>query len=252
MKLSIITVCLNSESTIADTIHSVLAQTFSNYEYIIFDGGSTDNTLDIIKTFGSQITLIQGKDNGIFDAMNQAIAMASGEIIGILNSDDFYSHNQVLDKVVGVFDSANVDSVYGDLIYVQRENIDRVWRVWKSGDFKKSNFELGWAPPHPTFFVKKCIYQKYGLFDSDFRISGDYELMLRFLYKYEVSTAYLPDFMVKMRTGGNSSGKPISKVKSIAEDIRAWRVNGLPPRFFTVPLKVLRKLPQLLAGHSNK
>lgn len=245
MKLSIITVCLNSETTIADTINSVLEQSFSDYEYIIFDGGSTDNTLDIIKRFDGHITLVEGKDEGLFDAMNQAITIASGEVIGILNSDDFYSHNQVLAKVMNAFDETHSDSVYGDLMYVQRENVDRVWRVWKSGAFDKANFRAGWAPPHPTFFVKKRVYDEFGLFDTSFHISADYELMLRFLYRHNVSTAYLPNFLVKMRTGGNSSGKSLSKFLSIAEDIRAWRVNKLKPGLITIPFKILRKVRQL-------
>lgn len=248
MKLSIITVCLNSEVTITDTILSVLAQKSVDYEYIVFDGGSTDKTVALIQSFGDRVKLVQGADSGIFDAMNQAIQLASGDVIGILNSDDFYAHDEVLSKVMRVFEDTNTDSVYGDLVYVQRDNPGRIWRVWKSGAFKKSKFKAGWCPPHPTFFVCKQAYENFGFFNTSFRISGDYELMLRFLYKYDVSTVYLPEVLVKMRTGGNSAGKAFSKLRSVSEDVHAWQINELKPTVLTLPLKILSKVPQFFHG----
>lgn len=248
MKLSILTVCLNSQATIADTITSVLNQEFTDFEYIIFDGGSTDSTVDIVRSFGNRIQLIQGHDKGIFDAMNQAIGCASGDIIGILNSDDFYSHSKVLKKVNEQFDSTGTDSVYGDLLYVQRENTRKLWRDWVAGNFDKNKFKTGWAPPHPTFFVKKRIYEKYGIFDSRFDISGDYELLLRFLYRYDVSTTYIPEYLVHMRAGGNSSNNFKSRLKSLHEDRLSWRRNNLKQYVYTIPCKVLRKIPQYMTS----
>lgn len=243
-KVSLITVCLNSESTIADTINSVLIQDFKDFEYIIFDGGSTDGTISIIKSFGSSISLIQGADSGIFDAMNQAIEYATGEIIGIINSDDFYTHAGVLSRILKEFDSTGADTVYGDLQYVQREDVSKIYRNWKSGNFRRSKFKYGWTIPHPTFFVKREIYEEYGLFDSSFNISGDYELILRLLFKNRVTTSYIPEVLVKMRNGGNSDGSLKKRYESLKEDSLAWRRNNLSPAFYTLPLKPLRKINQ--------
>jgi glycosyltransferase len=243
-KLSLITVCLNSESTIADTIISVLNQDFKDFEYIIFDGGSIDNTISIIKSFGSSISLIHGTDSGIFDAMNQAIEYATGEIVGIINSDDFYTYSGVLSRVLKEFDCTGADTVYGDLQYVYRGDASKIYRNWKSGHFSRSKFKYGWTIPHPTFFVKREVYERYGLFDKEFKISGDYELVLRFLYKHNVSTSYIPEILVKMRNNGNSDGSLLKRFESLKEDAAAWRVNGLELSFFTVPLKPLRKMNQ--------
>lgn len=243
-RLSLITVCLNSEATIADTINSVLIQDFKDFEYIIFDGGSTDSTISIIKSFGSSISLIQGTDSGIFDAMNQAIEYATGEIVGIINSDDFYTHSGVLSRVLKEFDSTGADTVYGDLQYVYREDVSKIYRNWKSGHFSRSKFKYGWTIPHPTFFVKREIYMEYGLFDSTFNISGDYELILRLLFKNKVTTSYIPEVLVKMRNKGNSDGGLLKRFESLREDSLAWRVNGLGLALFTLPLKPLRKINQ--------
>lgn len=244
MKFSLITVCLNSESTIADTLDSVTCQEYSNYEHIVFDGGSTDRTTDILKSYGDKISLFQGKDKGIFDAMNQALAYASGEVIGIINSDDFYANTKVLSRVRKEFDQTNADSVYGDLHYVHRKNTSRIYRNWRSGAFDRSKFKYGWTIPHPTFFVKRKVYDQYGLFDDSFRISGDYELILRFLYKNKVSASYIPEVLVKMRTGGNSDGGLSKRLASLKEDYLAWKKNGLRPALYTIPLKPLIKIRQ--------
>ncbi len=247
MKISLVTVCLNSESTISDTIESVLVQDYADIEYIIFDGGSTDQTIPIIKSFGKAIKLIEGNDSGIFDAMNQAISYTTGDIVAIINSDDFYSHTGVLSKVANCFLTEGTDSVYGDLHYVHRDNIGKVYRNWKSGGFFKNKFKFGWAIPHPSFFVKKEVYNKYGLFDSSFKISGDYELILRFLYKKEISTFYIPEVLVKMRNKGNSDGGISKRLSSLKEDYRAWKSNGLSPAPYTILLKPIRKISQLFS-----
>ena len=246
MKVTLITVCLNSESTIADTVESVLQQSYKSVEHIIFDGGSTDRTLEILKAYGNQIMLIEGKDSSIFNAMNQAIGHASGEVVGIINSDDFYAHPQVLENVVDLFKAKGTDSVYGDLHYVYKNNPGKVFRNWRSGHFERSKFKYGWTLPHPTFFVKRHVYDRYGLFDDSFEISADYGLVIKFLYKHQITTAYLPQVLVKMRTGGNSDGGFIRRMRGLMEDYRAWRANGLSVPFYTVPLKPLRKIPQLI------
>ncbi|WP_420385217.1 glycosyltransferase family 2 protein [Roseivirga sp.] len=244
MKFSLITVCLNSKLTITDTIESVISQSYGDYEHIVFDGGSTDGTIEILKSYGDKIRLIQGNDSGIFDAMNQAITHASGEIIGIINSDDFYAHSEVLSRVSEVFNSTGVDSIYGDLHYVYRNDTSRIYRNWRSGEFNLKNFRYGWTIPHPTFFVRHEIYIQYGLFDDQFRISGDYELILRFLYKHRISTCYIPEVLVKMRNGGNSDGGIYQRYKSLREDYCAWKRNRLQPGILTIPLKPLTKIRQ--------
>ena len=245
MKISLITVCLNSESTITDTLKSVMDQGYTDYEHIVFDGGSTDKTVPILKSFKDNIRLIQGQDSGIFDAMNQAMYCATGQIVGIINSDDFYANHQVLSKVVSVFKKMDTDSVYGDLHYVNRNKPDKIYRDWKAGEFRHSKFRFGWTVPHPTFFVRKEIYDHYGMFNSSFKISGDYELILRFLYKHKISTSYIPEVLVKMRTGGNSDGGLRKRFKSLKEDYLSWKKNGLKPSLLTIGLKPIRKIPQL-------
>lgn len=246
MKLSIITVCLNSEATIADTIESVLKQSFIDCEHIIFDGGSTDKTVSIIKSYEDRISLIEGSDTGIYNAMNQAIGYASGDIIGILNSDDFYAHSNVLANVEKTIRTHQLDSVYGDLDYVYHNDIRRIHRKWISGKFNRNKFIYGWSLPHPTFFVRQSVYERYGLFDDSYSVSGDYELILRLLYKHEISTQYIPEILVKMRNNGRSDGNLPMRIKSLKEDYRAWTVNNLKPPFYTIPLKPIRKIPQLV------
>lgn len=227
MKVSIITAVFNSAETIEDCIKSVANQTYSNIEHIIIDGNSTDGTLDVINKYKHKIArIVSEPDNGIYDALNKGIRLAGGDIIGILHSDDFYAHDRVIEKVVDTFVRYNVDSCYGDLQYVARNDINRVIRYWKSSNYKHGKFKYGWMPPHPTFFVKKSVYENYGLLNLDFPLAADYELMLRFLYKYRISTTYIPEVLVKMRTGGTS--KPGSyTIGAILENYRAWKVNNL-------------------------
>lgn len=246
MKFSIITVSLNSEATIADTIESVAKQSFRDYEHIVFDGGSTDKTVDIVSSYGTQVRLIQGSDTGIYNAMNQAIAHAKGEIIGILNSDDFYAHVDVLKTIAEAMSSPQLDSIYGDLDYVYHDNIRKIHRKWRSGAFDKHKFKWGWSLPHPTFFVRKAVYDRYGLFDDSYQISGDYELMLRLLYKHGISCRHIPEVLVKMRNKGRSDGNLQTRMTSLKEDHNAWLNNGLKPALYTIVLKPIRKIPQLL------
>ncbi len=244
MKISIITTTYNSSSTIEDTLHSVAQQTYNDVEHIIVDGNSKDNTLDIVNKFTHVSHIISEDDNGMYDAMNKGIELCEGEVIGILNSDDFYATEEILERVISIFMATDVDAVYGDLHYVKHNNINKIVRYWKSGDASKEKFLRGWMPPHPTFFVRKSIYQKYGGFNTKLKTSADYELMLRLMYKYEIKVAYLPEVLVKMRTGGMSNASLKHRLKANKEDKEAWKLNGLKPKFYMRWLKPLRKIFQ--------
>jgi len=269
-KVSIITVCYNAESTVADTIESVIGQDYPNLEYIVIDGQSTDRSLEIINRFKNQISkIISEPDQGMYDALNKGIAMASGEIVGMLNADDFYVDEKVVSDMVSVMSSSppsyagistplNVtatedkdtgdwaDACYADLHYVDAKNTDKVIRKWKSGKYKREKFKHGWMPPHPTFFLRKTAYEKYGGFNLEFKSAADYELMLRMLYKHQLNAAYLPRTIVKMRVGGMSNASLLNRLKANKEDRKAWKVNGLKPGPLTLTFKPLRKLIQYL------
>ena len=192
------------QTTIEDTIKSIVAQDYSNIEYIIIDGGSTDNTLSIVDKFKDSITtIISEPDKGIYDAMNKGVQNATGDIVGILNSDDIYADNKVVSSIVEAI--GNKDSIYADLVYVDRDNTDKVTRYWKSGKYRKGIFKKGWMPPHPTFFIKKSCYDQYGIYNLQLKSAADYELMLRMLHKHNISVAYLPEVITKMRIGGQSN-----------------------------------------------
>jgi len=248
-KISIITVTYNSALTLLDTLKSVQAQDYQNIEHIIIDGASEDDTVKIIKSSPHISKWISEKDGGLYDAMNKGLQLATGDIIGILNSDDLYAHNGVLSKVAEKFMNNNIDALYGDLHYVNARNTKSVLRVWRSGRFKRSNFILGWMPPHPTFFVKKEVYKKAGLFNVSLKRSADYELMLRILVKHRYDAEYLKEVLVKMRTGGISNGSWGGRLKANLEDRMAWKINNLKPYFFTLYLKPARKIFQFF--HTN-
>jgi glycosyltransferase involved in cell wall biosynthesis len=245
MKLSIITVVLNNKGCIEDCIQSVLSQKYENIEYIMVDGGSTDGTVEIIKKYEEFISKwISEPDKGLYDAMNKGIGMATGDVVGILNSDDMYANQHVLEKVAAVFADGQSESCYGDLIYVDPDNADRIQRVWRSDPYNVHRFYQGWMPPHPTFFVSRRVYERYGLFDLNFPLAADYELILRFLYKYNVSASYIPECLVKMRMGGRSHPGLINTSNNVIENYRAWKANGLKPNLFTFLMKPLFKVFQ--------
>jgi glycosyltransferase len=246
-KVSIITVCYNSASTIESTIQSVLNQDYKNIEYIVIDGKSTDATLDIIEKYKTQIhTIVSEKDKGIYDALNKGIALATGDIVAILHADDFYNSSTIISEVVQLFEQENCDCVYGDLQYVDRSNTDIVKRNWISGKYIKENFLKGWMPPHPAFFAKRECYTKFGVFNLSLKSAADYELMLRFLYKNNCSVAYLPKTLVKMRVGGKSNVTLANRIKANREDKMAWILNDLKPGMLTFIRKPLSKLGQFL------
>ena len=245
MKVSIITVSYNSESTIKDTIISVNSQNYPNLEYIIVDGKSKDATLEIINSNHKGV-LLSEKDKGIYDAMNKGIDLTTGDIVGILNSDDFYPDQNVVSEIVEIFQKTNSDAVYADLVYVDEKDTKKIIRKWISGNFKHKKFLTGWMPPHPTLFLKKDVYNKFGKFNLELRSAADYELILRMLYKNKISVSYLPKVIVHMRAGGQSNKSILNRLKANKEDRMAWKINKLSPFWFTLYLKPIRKITQFI------
>lgn len=245
MKVSIITVSFNSENTIRDTICSVLNQTYKNIEYIIVDGNSNDNTLNIVRSYKNKIAhIVSEPDEGIYDAMNKGIKLATGDIIGILNSDDLYAGEEVIETVVNFFQEKNVESVYGDIMYVDFHDLNKVVRFWKSNEYNRKLFYFGWHPPHPAFFVKREVYEKYGNFRTDLKIASDYEIMLRFLFKNKISTSYLKRVLVKMRIGGESNKNFKNILKANIECLKSWKINGFVMPYYIFFTKPFWKLSQ--------
>jgi glycosyltransferase len=255
MKVSIITVCYNREKFIKSTIDSVLNQNYENIEYIVVDGESKDSTMDIVRSnepyFKGRMKWISEPDNGIYDAMNKGIKMATGDVVALLNSDDIYQNEKIISNVVYDFQRRGSDAVYGDLVYVNQNNTNKIIRYWKSGRYKKKSFKYGWMPPHPAFFVKKAVYDKFGLYNLNLKVAADYEFMLRTIYKGGIKITYLPCVLVKMRLGGVSNASLLNRLLANKEDRKAWRMNNLKPYFFTTWLKPIRKIPQYLNLRKN-
>jgi glycosyltransferase involved in cell wall biosynthesis len=247
VKVSIITISYNAVDTLEDTILSVISQTYADLEYIVIDGASTDGSLDVIDKYRDKIDrVISEPDEGIYFAMNKGVNMATGDVIAILNADDTYASADIITKVVSRLSESNTDSLYGDLHYVDRNRAENVVRRWKAGKFVRSFFLKGWMVPHPTFFVRKKIYEKYGLFNTELKSSADYEFMVRVLYKEKISTTYLPEVMVNMKRGGQSNLSLQNRIKANKEDRLAWDLNGLKPETFTFIKKPFRKISQFL------
>lgn len=247
MKVSIITVCFNSAKTIKDTMESVMGQKYDNVEYIIVDGGSTDGTLEILTKYQARISkYISELDEGVYDAMNKGIKLATGDIVGFLNSGDFYTDKNVIERIVESIQANNTNCCYGDLEYVAKDNPGKTVRRWKSQPYQDGLFEKGWHPPHPTFFAKKSVFDKYGRFDLSYDISADYDLMLRFLKKHSIKSCYIPSVLVKMRTGGKSNKNLWQIIKANVECYRAWKMNNLKVSPFIMVRKPLSKLMQCL------
>ena len=247
MKISIITATLNNRGSIEDCLNSIHNQSYKDIEHIVIDGGSTDGTLDLLSKYKNSITIqVSEPDKGIYYALNKGLKLAKGDIIGFLHADDMFADNDVIDTVVSNMERRNVDSCYGDLIYVGKKNTEKTVRYWKSCPYEKGLFEKGWMPPHPTFFVKKEMYDKYGMFDTDFKIAADYELMLRFLERHQITTLYIPSVLVKMRTGGTSNRSLRNILLKSKEDYRARKKNNVNNALSTVLLKNLSKIPQFL------
>lgn len=249
--VSIVTVNYNSVNTVGDALYSVLSQDYHQLEYIIVDGGSSDGSVEAIqKVIAKQkrenIIFLSENDHGIYDAMNKGIKRASGEIIGILNSDDFYTTPTVISAVVSQFVQHQVQAVFSDLVIVDRNNTDKILRYYDSAAFRPDKFAYGWMPPHPTFFVKKMCYAKYGWYRTDYRIAADYELLVRFLLKHQISYIHLPKVTVKMRAGGLSTKDVRSNWVLNREILRACKENNVSTNCLKIISKYPRKLFQLI------
>lgn len=245
MKVSIITVCYNSASTIKDTIESVINQTYKNIEYIIVDGGSTDSTLAIVSSFGDKVSkIISEPDSGMYNAMNKGIRIATGEVVGILNSDDFFYNNLIIERIVNEFQNSNIEALYGDVQFVKSNSLNKVVRYYSSKYFKLSMFKFGFMPAHPSFYVIREYFERFGYYKEDYIIGADFELLLRFLLVHKLKSKYIQLPFVTMRMGGISNRSFKSNITLNREIIRACRDNGIKTNIFFVYSKYFIKIFQ--------
>ena len=250
MKISIITATYNSESTLKTCLKSVLCQSFENIEYLIIDGNSTDETLDLVRQHQLQFPKIEfkilsEKDRGIYDALNKGIQLSTGEVIGFVHSDDMLADNQIILTLANKFENENLDGIYGDLQYIDKNNIDKVVRYWKGNDFNSRLLKKGWMPAHPTLFLKKEVYKKHGMFDLDYKISADYDFMLRIFKDNSLKFNYLPKVITKMRVGGASNRSIKNIIQKTKEDYRTVCSNNIGG-WFLIFLKNISKVRQFL------
>ena len=251
MKISIITVTYNSVKTLKSTIDSILNQSHTDYEYIIVDGASKDNTVSIIKEyeplFKGKLKWISEPDKGLYEAMNKGIQMATGDVIGILNSDDYFTSNHILQQVSDAFEqNNNVDAVYGDIHFVNPDNLEKCVRYYSSKVFKRSLMRLGFMPAHPSFYIRTACFEKYGLYKTDYKIAADFEYLLRVIFKHNIRTQYIPIDMVTMRTGGASTSGLKSHIRIMKEHLRAFRENGIYTNAFLLSLRYFYKIGELV------
>lgn len=246
MRISLVTAVFNRASTIGDTLRSVQAQRHSVAEHLIQDGGSTDGTLDVIRShWTSETSLVSRSDNGLYDAINMGISRTTGDVIGLMHSDDFFAHSVVLEKISEIFRDQSVAGVYGDLDYVSAENPSRVVRRWRAGYYSRSKLKRGWMPPHPTLYLRRKVFEQWGLYDTRYQISADYDAILRFLWKGNLRLAYLPEVLVKMRVGGESNRSLGQIYRKSLEDYHAIRSNGVGG-LETLAMKNFTKIKQFL------
>ena len=249
MKISLVTVTFNSANTLQDTIDSVMRQDYKDIEYVIVDGASKDGTVDVIHANANRLTKwISEPDRGIYDAMNKGLRMTTGDVVGIINSDDFYHDTTVLSAVAKAFEDPAIDAVFGDLVFVDPANLTKVVRKYSSRNWHPGKFALGFMPAHPTFFVRRKYYEQFGLFKTDYKIAADYELLIRFLYVHKLRYRYLPITMVTMRKGGVSSNGIRSNIILNNEIIRGCRENGIKTNAFKIYPKYFVKLFELFAS----
>jgi glycosyltransferase involved in cell wall biosynthesis len=244
MKVTIITPTFNSAKTLIHNLNSVARQSYKNIEHIIVDNCSTDGTQALAGGFSHISRIISENDKGIYDAMNKGIANATGDIIGILNSDDYLASEHTIANIVSEFTASNADAIYGNLIYVSNKNPEKIQRVWVAGGYDPKLFYTGWMLPHPTFYVKKEVYEKYGNYNDSFRYAADYEMILRLLLKERITISPMREVIVYMLAGGAGNKDLNTRVKVNLEDRRAWETVGLTPKWYTLYAKPLRKIWQ--------
>ncbi|MBQ9284776.1 MAG: glycosyltransferase [Bacteroidaceae bacterium] len=249
LKVSIITVTYNSARTIRDTIASVLCQTYPDIEYIVVDGASADNTVDILRQdedkFGGRMRWLSEKDRGIYDAMNKGIRMATGDVVGILNSDDFFTADNVIEQMVKAFDDNTVDATYGDIHFIRDGHPEKCIRYYSSHRFSPRWLRFGFMPAHPSFYARREVFERAGLYKTDYKIGADYEMMVRLFCVHKIKAAYQPLDFVTMRTGGTSTAGLRSKLQLIKDDVRACRENGIYTNAAMICVKFLYKIFEL-------
>lgn len=244
-RISVVTAVYNRVATIGDAIESIASQDYTEKEHIVVDGLSTDGTSDVIEQRRESISqYIREGDSGIYDALNKGIRAATGDVVGFLHADDVMYATNALRKIADCFSNPNVDAVYGDLVYVDTDNTDKIIRYWKSGTYRRERFRWGWMPPHPTVYIRKSVYERLGSYRTDLGTAADYECLVRLFYKGSIRPAYCPETLVKMRQGGASNASAKSRILANRSDRQAWLVNGLTPPFCLRVLKPLQKLPQ--------
>lgn len=245
IKISLITVTFNAAATVERCIQSVIGQNYKNLEYIIIDGASTDATVQVIHRYDNYIhRFVSEPDRGIYDAMNKGINFATGDIVGMLNADDYFADNSILADIAGVFEDENIQILYGDLDFVNQAG--NIFRKWRSGRYTQGKLNWGWMPPHPTFYCRRDLFREYGFYSLSYGTSADYELMLRFMYKHLLNSFYLKKVLVKMKTGGASNKNLGSRVQGLVDDFKAMRHNGIRSSFITALIKRIRKVGQYL------
>ena len=245
MKISIITVCYNAADTIGETLDSVADQTYQDIEHIVIDGGSTDGTGAVLKAKGRRVAIWRSEpDRGIYDAMNKGILLATGDVVGMLNADDIYADETVLEQVAVIFSDPAVDACYADLVYVSADDPTKVRRYWRSCSYREGLFERGWMPAHPTFFVRRRVYEEHGLFDTQFKLQSDFELTMRFINVQRIKTEYMPRIWVRMRMGGVSNRSIRNVMRGNIEAYKACRKHRIKvsPLFFL--MKIASRIPQ--------
>lgn len=246
MKISVITVTYNSSCTLSDAMMSVLNQTYGDIEYIVVDGASTDGTLDIIQQyeplFEGRMKWSSAKDHGIYDAMNKGIRLATGDVVGILNSDDYFTSNDVLERMVSTFEDANVDAVYGDIHFIHDGRPDKCVRYYSSKSFRPIWLRFGFMPAHPSFYCRREVFERAGLYKTDYAIGSDYEMMVRLFMVHKIKAKYLPIDFVTMRTGGASTRNVKSRLTLIKDDVRGCRENGVYTNRLMISMKFLYKV----------
>lgn len=246
LKISVVTAVFNRENTVAEAVASVASQDYGSVEHVIQDGGSRDGTLEAIKAVaGPDVSLESARDGGIYDGINKGIARTTGDVVGLMHSDDLFASPTILSKVAKAMEDPEIDGVYGDLDYVAADDIQKVIRKWRSGDYQKSKLKRGWMPPHPTLYLRRSVFDTWGLYDTSFRIAADYDAMLRYLVKGEIRLAYIPEVFVKMRVGGESNASLQKIIRKSREDYRAIRENGVGG-LGTLAFKNLSKVQQFL------
>jgi glycosyltransferase len=244
ISISVITAVFNRRDTIAQALDSVLAQTHPSVETIVIDGASTDGTLDVLARFRTRVSVLMSEpDEGIYYALNKGLKLASGDVVGFLHADDVLASTDSLARIAAAFSDPTVDAVYGDLVYVRQADVSRVVRLWTAGPYERNAMRRGWMPPHPTFYVRRSVYERLGSFDTQFRIAADYDLMMRFLFTDGIRAAYVPQILVRMRLGGASNRSLQSLLRKSSEDYRIARRHNLGG-LFTVFLKNVSKLSQ--------